>query len=50
MGMFLGEGCIGGDLVGGKRGELVSTKSEGLWVKARIGDWDCNLKEWKLGR
>ena len=30
--------------------ELVSTRAEGLWVKARIGDWDCNLKEWKLGR
>ena len=23
---------------------------ERLWVKARLGDWDCNLREWRMGK
>ena len=35
-------------------GQVVSVgrtaKAEKLWAKSRIGDWDCNLKEWRMER
>ena len=27
-----------------------SARGERLWIKARTGDWDCNLLDWRLGR
>ena len=23
---------------------------ERLWVKVRLGDWECNLREWRMGK
>ena len=23
---------------------------ERIWIKARTGDWDCNVKEWRMGK
>ena len=27
-----------------------TVRSPTLWVKARLGDWECNLREWRMGK
>ena len=27
-----------------------ATGYERLWVKVRLGDWECNLREWRMGK